>query len=66
MLGPPFFYFDGNTKKGLTMDGARPIYMKLLIVALVIYIIGVTAMQADMYIKIIRIEHIVYDHLVRK
>ncbi|MGD2279062.1 MAG: hypothetical protein PVH45_03075 [Candidatus Omnitrophota bacterium] len=48
------------------MDGARPIYMKLLIVALVIYIIGVTAMQADMYVKIVRIEHMVYDHLVRR
>ncbi|MGB2629921.1 MAG: hypothetical protein WBD24_00760 [Candidatus Omnitrophota bacterium] len=38
------------------MDGVRPVYVKLLVAAIVIYIIGVTAMQADMYVKIVRIE----------
>ncbi|MGB2600066.1 MAG: hypothetical protein WBB86_07580 [Candidatus Omnitrophota bacterium] len=47
------------------MDGAKPIYVKLLIAAIVIYIIGVTIMQADMYIKIVRIEHSLYDHVLR-
>ena len=47
------------------MDGAKPVYMKLLIAAIVVYIIGVTIMQADMYVKIVRIEHSLYDHVLR-
>jgi hypothetical protein len=47
------------------MDGAKPIYVKLLIAAVVIYIIGVTIMQADMYVRIVRIEHSLYDHVLR-
>jgi len=38
------------------MDGARSIYVRLLVAAIVIYVIGVTVMQADMYVKIVRIE----------
>jgi hypothetical protein len=48
------------------MDGAKPIYVKLLIAAIVIYIIGVTIMQTDMYVKIVRIEHTLYDHFGHK
>jgi hypothetical protein len=39
------------------MDKARPIYKKALIAAIVIYIIGLTLILVDMYIKIGAIEH---------
>ena len=48
------------------MGNSKPIYVKLLIAAIVIYIIGVTIMQADMYVKIVRIEHSLYDHVLRQ
>jgi hypothetical protein len=48
------------------VNNAKPVYVKLLIAAIVIYIIGVTIMQADMYIKIVRIEHSLYDHVLQK
>ena len=39
------------------MANIRPIYKKLLIVAIVIYVTGVTFILADMYMKIGEIEH---------
>ena len=48
------------------MNNAKPIYIKLLIAAIVIYVIGVTIMQADMYVKIVRIEHVLFDHVLQK
>jgi hypothetical protein len=34
-----------------------PIYKKLLLIAGIIYLIGVTIILSDLYIKVIRIEH---------
>lgn len=39
------------------MTKIKPIYKKLLIMAIVIYVIGVTFILADMYMKIGKIEH---------
>jgi len=39
------------------MGNIRPIYKKLLIVAIVIYITGVTFILADIYLKVGEIEH---------
>ena len=39
------------------MGKIRPIYKKLLITAIVIYITGVTFILADIYMKIGKIEH---------
>ncbi|MFA5146551.1 MAG: hypothetical protein WC515_04165 [Candidatus Omnitrophota bacterium] len=39
------------------MEGARPIYKKLLIIAVVVYTISVTYMLSDIYHKIGQIEH---------
>ena len=36
---------------------ARPIYKKLLILALVVYIIGSCIIMTDLYIKVGKIEH---------
>lgn len=35
----------------------RPIYKKLLIIAVVLYVIGICLIQVDMYISLGRIEH---------
>ena len=37
--------------------GARPIFKKLLIAAIVIYVIGCCMIQADLYRKVIEVEH---------
>jgi hypothetical protein len=34
-----------------------PVYKKLLLIAGIIYLIGVTIILSDLYIKVIRIEH---------
>ncbi len=39
------------------MENIKPIYKKLLIAAIVIYVTGVTFILADMYMKIGEIEH---------
>lgn len=40
------------------MNDVKPVYKKLLVIAIVIYVIGVSMMQADLYLKVCRIEHI--------
>lgn len=39
------------------MGNIRPIYKKLLIAAIVVYIIGVAFILADIYMKVGEIEH---------
>jgi hypothetical protein len=39
------------------MEKIRPIYKKLLIAAIVLYITGVTFILADLYMKVGEIEH---------
>lgn len=39
------------------MTAVRPIYKKLLLIAIVIYVIGVSVALADLYCKIGNIEH---------
>jgi hypothetical protein len=39
------------------MESIRPIYKKLLIAAIAIYITGTTFMLADIYMKVADIEH---------
>ncbi len=39
------------------MGNIRPVYKKLLIAAIVIYITGVTFILADIYMKVGEIEH---------
>lgn len=46
-----------NMEKDKKLVGARPIYKKLLIAAIVIYVIGSCIIQADLYRKIGEIEH---------
>ncbi len=41
----------------MAMGSIRPIYKKLLIAAIVIYITGVTFILADIYTKVGEIEH---------
>ncbi len=40
------------------MKNARPIYVKLLLVTIVLYIISATFIMADLYYKVGEIEHI--------
>ena len=40
------------------MNATRPIYIKLLILAIVVYVIGVTFILSDIYFKVGRIEHV--------
>jgi len=42
----------------MAMGSIRPIYKKLLIAAIVIYITGVTFILADIYTKVGEIEHV--------
>jgi hypothetical protein len=44
-------------KKGGSMKGARPIYKKLLIAAITVYVIGTAFALADIYHKIGNIDH---------
>lgn len=39
------------------METIKPVYKKLLIAAIVIYVIGVASMLADIYMKVGAIEH---------
>lgn len=39
------------------MNDIKPIYKKLLMIAIAIYVIGVSMMQTDLYLKVCRIEH---------
>lgn len=39
------------------MDGVRPVFRNLLVVAIVVYIVALTLMLSDMYSKVGHIEH---------
>jgi hypothetical protein len=39
------------------MTHIRPIYIKLLVLALIIFIMGVSLMLSDLYFKVGQIEH---------
>jgi hypothetical protein len=43
----------GETK----MKEPKPVYKRLLMVAIAIYVVGVSLMQADLYFRIGKIEH---------
>ena len=43
------------------MENIRPIYKKLLIIAVVVYIISTTIMLSDLYSKVGKIEHTLID-----
>lgn len=47
----------GSYKKGEMMEKVRPVYKKMLIAAIVIFVIGTAVALSDIYSKIGAIEH---------
>ena len=46
-----------TNKKGIKMDNVHPILKKLLIVAIVLYVIGTAYMISDLYVSVEQINH---------
>jgi len=54
---PASFYFDSKRYKEKIMKNIRPAYVKALMAAIVIYLIGMTIIVSDLYRKAGGLEH---------
>ena len=48
------------------LNNVRPIFKKLLLIAIALYVIGVSVMQVDMYLKIGKIHNSLISHSIEE